>query len=252
MQQMNEAEKTSGFTLVELAIVLMIIGLLIGGILRGQELMENARLQSISKQVTSYTAAITMFRDSYAAYPGDLATAQARVPGCQAGNANGCRNGDGNGIIGVPAFVWLLGDQTIPSEGAQFWKHMALTHLISGIRPNAAAAADFNFGISHPSVPTGGGLSISTSVRNANDPNGSSFDGALVLRLHNDLTTPVTENNPAISPKQASYIDRKMDDGIPNTGSVQSSGIGFSADCEIAYNQSREDKACVMAFLMNN
>lgn len=240
--------KMSGFTLVELAIVLMIIGLLIGGVLRGQEMMNNARLQNISKQVTSYGAAVTMFRDTYSAYPGDLATAQARIPGCQAGNANGCVNGDGSGIIGARVTVWNLGNQAINSENTQFWKHMALTHLISGVRPSATA---LEFGSSHPVVPIGGGFTVATSMRDPADVTGSPFDGALLLRLHGDLTNVTTEDNPTVSSKQASYIDRKMDDGMPQTGDVQTTGRWFPPECEIAYDSAREDKTCVMAFLLN-
>ena len=242
---------SSGFTLVELAIVLMIIGLLIGGILRGQELMNNARLQNISKQITSYSAAVTTFQDAYSAYPGDLANAISRLPGCETGNTNGCRNGNGNGIIGNLGLVYILGDQTIASENTQFWKHLALIHLLTGINPSAS---ELEFGISHPSVPTGGGLTVATSQKNPGDPTGTTFDGALVLRLHGDLISTVTETNPAVSPQQASYIDRKMDDGVPNTGDVQTTGApGMTSpqeDCEVVYS-SADAKSCVMAFVIN-
>ncbi len=90
----------SGFTLVELAIVLMIIGLLIGAILRGQELLESARITATLQQVKAYQGAIVTFRDTYGALPGDLRTALDRVPNCTA--VNSCVNGNGDGMIGPP------------------------------------------------------------------------------------------------------------------------------------------------------
>lgn len=240
-----QKKHASGFTLVELAIVLMIIGLLIGGILRGQEMMVNARLQNVMKQVSSFSAAAVVFRDTYAAYPGDLATAQARIPGCTA--ANSCQNGNGNGVMGNLLEVWRQGDQTIQSENAQFWKHLALTHLISGVRPNANASA---FGTSHPTTPLGSGWSVATSLRDPLDNTGSPLDGAVVLRMHSDLTSAVIEIPPTISPKHAEYIDRKMDDGMPGTGDVQSSGW-VPTGCEVAYDPTIDEKRCTMAFLLN-
>lgn len=239
-------KNSAGFTLVELAIVLMIIGLLIGGILRGQEMMNNARLQNVIKQVNSYTGALTIFRDTYSAFPGDLATAMARVPGCTAGNS--CQNGDGNGILGVPATVWTGGQQAVTTENTQFWKQLALTHIISGVRPNATVPG---WGATHPASTLPGGFTVVTSQGAGV---ASVVTGALILRMHGDVNGANIETVPLVSPKHASYIDRKMDDGVPQTGDVQSRANGngaLVAACEDVYDQTREDPFCVMTFLMN-
>lgn len=247
---MNNYCKQNGFTLVELAIVLMIIGLLIGGILRGQELMQNARLQNVIKQVHSFTAAYNTFLDSYSAKPGDIPTASARIPGCQANNTNACQNGDGNSVIGTLVTAWTGGQQAATTENTQFWKHLSLTHLISGVRPNAV---DPVWGESHPAAPIPGGYTIITSegVIGTASPWASITTGSILLRLHGNLTSSNIEHHPLASPKQAAYIDRKMDDGIPQTGDVQSRANGNVSDCEMTYNEAREDAVCVLSFLLN-
>lgn len=240
------SKNASGFTLVELAIVLMIIGLLIGGILRGQEMMNNARMQKIITDVNSYGGAINTFMDAYDARPGDLFTANTRIPGCETGNANSCRSGNGNGMIGVQVATWEPGDQTIASENTQFWKHLAMAHLISGVKPSAST---LDWGNSHPTAASGGFAVITTiggGVANV-------VTGSLVLQLKNSITASV-ETNPVLSPKQAAYIDRKMDDGMPQTGDVQARGAGNGVDvaeCEEAYDERREDPRCGMSFLIN-
>ena len=93
---------TKGFTLVELAIVMTIIGLLIGGILKGQELIENARVTATIAQVKSYEAATSTFRDRFDALPGDMPSASTRIAGCNTNCNPGTAAGQGgNSIVGT-------------------------------------------------------------------------------------------------------------------------------------------------------
>src|SRR3989338_6112219 len=80
--KMTERRRQKGFTLVELAIVITIIGLLIGAVLKGQKILENARVSATITQVSSIDAAAKTFYDTYGGLPGDLANAPTRLPNC--------------------------------------------------------------------------------------------------------------------------------------------------------------------------
>ena len=84
-------KKQHGVTLVEIAIVLVVIGLLLGGILKGQELINSAKVRAMAERQTSLKTAWFAFLDRYQAMPGDYADAHKYIPGAVAG--------DGNGII---------------------------------------------------------------------------------------------------------------------------------------------------------
>ena len=101
-------KRESGFTLIEIAIVLVIIGLLLGGVLKGQELITGARVRSFIQQQDGVKAAYFGFLDRYRALPGDYSQANANIPNmgavCNTGGVGG--NGNGNGQIEI--FVRLL------------------------------------------------------------------------------------------------------------------------------------------------
>ena len=84
----------AGFTLVELAIVMIIIGLLIGGVLKGQQLITNAQVAAQVAQFKAIDAAATSFRDMYAGVPGDIQTPDKRLSGCTAAICKAGGNGD--------------------------------------------------------------------------------------------------------------------------------------------------------------
>ena len=86
-------KKTLGFTLVEIAIVLVIIGLLLGGILKGQEMITQARIKNVINDFNGITAAINSYQDRYRALPGDDINAASRWAGSFGGNGDGQFNG---------------------------------------------------------------------------------------------------------------------------------------------------------------
>src|SRR5690349_22109844 len=108
---MNKHE--SGFTLIEIAIVLVIIGLLLGGVLKGQELITGARVRNIIKQQDGVKAAYFGFLDRYRALPGDYASAATTITGMSTAACNG-GNGNGDGTIG-----------TTNNENILVWEHLS-------------------------------------------------------------------------------------------------------------------------------
>jgi len=88
MTNVKRRSRSSGFTLVEMAIVLVIVGLLLGGVLKGQEIIKNARYKSAGSQYKEVAAALTAYADRYKAVPGDDPNANARW-GAPAASGNG-------------------------------------------------------------------------------------------------------------------------------------------------------------------
>ncbi|MDP3420816.1 MAG: prepilin-type N-terminal cleavage/methylation domain-containing protein [Thiobacillus sp.] len=120
MSHPNFPRHQSGFTLIEIAIVLVIIGLLLGGILKGQELITQGRIRNVSNDMQSMTAAINLYQSRYLALPGDDIGAAARWS-----TAPAATSGDGNGVIGG-AFDATSG------ESSQFWLHLRRAGLVGG------------------------------------------------------------------------------------------------------------------------
>jgi len=116
--------KQKGFTLVEIAIVLVIVGLLIGGVLKGQEMITNAKLKRIESDNAGIAAAMFSYQDRYTQLPGDDSQADGRFD-IYASASNVL--GDGDGIIDGP---WGTGAAT--DETKIFWKHLRASGLIPG------------------------------------------------------------------------------------------------------------------------
>lgn len=251
---MKQILKTNekGFTLVELAIVMIIIGLLIGGVLKGQELIENAKVTSTISQVKGFQAALVTFRDSYAATPGDMINASDRLQGCDEGT--NCQDGDGDSLIEFGTDtdpVWDLVNGTLTEENAQAWKHMALADLITGVDVTTGddPAA---WGASHPASSLRGGyqLYFDSDLEDVADATASGH----VLRMSNGgLSGTVGEEGSApASGLQAANIDRKLDDGRPGSGTVLGGGEAcVSEDDVTAYNEMSDQKNCVPYFLID-
>src|SRR6476619_4397993 len=113
---MKSRSKQTGFTLVEIAIVLVIIGLLLGGILKGQELLNSAKVKNLANDFRTIPTYIYGYQDKFKALPGDDAAATAHVNG--AANATTPAGTIGNGLING---AW--NSTTASDESYLFWQH---------------------------------------------------------------------------------------------------------------------------------
>ncbi len=187
----------SGFTLVELAIVLVIIGLLLGGVLKGQEMIENGKIKNVKNDVEGFPVAFYAYRDRYNALPGDDPNALARWPA--ASHDPTPRAGDNNGLVGLTTAWATCAATAATTENCAFIHDLRLAGLITG----AATPQD-------PVNAYGGVIRV---VYN---------DGATV----GDTAYPIGlsacfGNLPA---KAAESIDANFDDGNPAKGNVR--GVG--------------------------
>jgi prepilin-type N-terminal cleavage/methylation domain-containing protein len=201
--------KTSqkGFTLVEIAIVLVIIGLLLGGILKGQEMITQAKIKNVIADMTGVSAAMYGYQDRYRALPGDDRNATARWPAAPVLPPPGAATG--NGVI-EGTYNSAIADV----ESRLFWDHLRRSGFISG----AGQEQPFNAVSGRTGVQTGDGAGGAIGVMGvANPPNTQHFNGLILC----------TANLPD---KIAVSIDAQMDDGNGAAGSVRAlPGVGNPA-----------------------
>lgn len=122
---MNQIKRQqSGFTLIEIAIVLVIIGLLLGGVLKGQEMVENSRIKSVVADMRGVSTAFTGYYDRYRALPGDelAATVAARGWGALGG-------GNADGVLTLAVADTFL---NAGAEHAAMWQHLRGAGFLSG------------------------------------------------------------------------------------------------------------------------
>jgi prepilin-type N-terminal cleavage/methylation domain-containing protein len=179
-----------GFTLIEIAIVLVIIGLLLGGVLKGQELITSARVRNIISQQDGIKAAFFGFLDRYRAYPGDYSQAQANIPGCAA-----CAQGNNNGQIRS-----IAGGDVVDEQIA-VWEHLSRAGFINGSYTYAAGAETT---ASAPTNPYGRFLQM--IYDNVYDPAASAIRHN--LKTGNQIPSDILAE-----------VDRKIDDGSATGGS---------------------------------
>lgn len=212
---MRQRHKSAqGFTLIELSIVLVIIGLIIGGVLVGQDMIKNAEIRATVGQVEKYNAAVNTFRGKYNALPGDLdGVTESRFGFLTRTNAAG--KGDGNGQIDgcAAAAKTVLGCET-----ALFWRDLSFANMIEGSYTTATDAVSASLTAATiplyiPGAKLGRGnyfLAYGVSGFNYYQIGGvASTDGSGVVTVSEALT-----------PAEAQNIDLKLDDGLPTTGIV--------------------------------
>lgn len=211
-----------GFTLIELAVVTVIVGLLIAGLIIGQSLVSQAKLQKVITDIGGYEAASRQFKEKYKFWPGDypFASEQWDVAAATSGN----HNGDGDGRINNQ-----ISSSPVTNERLAFWQHLSKAGLVKNSYNGVEKAVPFQLGFD-PGVNT-----PKLDLGNRETYNGLTFEDTIIYPLFNFSVeglqlSGVLESGsvvwsqsgglfrvvPGFTAEESYYIDNKIDDGAPS------------------------------------
>lgn len=215
------SKNQNGFTLVEISIVMIIIGLLIGGTFGGMKLVENMQVNKTVQDLKAIESAALTFKDTYGRLPGDMPNTAARLPNCTDAP---CATG-GNGDRILDSSLGPTDPITATSERFTFWHHLQAADMLSIGTKNVA---DLNFGQGQPDNPIDGGYRLT---------NWNGIDCQVNRdRTQLILTRAESANFLATGMRCAQFepVDRKIDDGMPRSGTFNA-GSGCGLVCGAPY-----------------
>ena len=230
---MNENDTQRGFTLIELSIVLVIIGLIAGAVLVGRDLIRAAQVRATITQIEKYNTAANTFYGKYGYRPGDIPAAPAAQFGFVA-RGQYAGEGDGNGII---EGVWhnSAGKNGNTLEGAGetsvFWVDLSTAGLIEGGFSTASETvvptADITFTTTPnidaflPQAKIGKGNYIYVFSGGISGSDATNYFGlSQITIIKNPSNDDTIEGNKSLTVQEAYSIDNKIDDGLPQSGNV--------------------------------
>ncbi|PIR31950.1 MAG: hypothetical protein COV36_06165 [Alphaproteobacteria bacterium CG11_big_fil_rev_8_21_14_0_20_44_7] len=243
----------SGFTLVELSIVLVIIGLLIGGILVAQSMIENTKIQKLVKEMEGWKSMAMMFKERYNVWPGDGAASFSSLCAVGAGARNniiGRHTDDSGGCNGAEYNRFFL---DLYRAGFTKEDYTCGTYLGGGVREGCNPLLDFDdYGAGAQNGTLAG---ILPAYSNSGVPT-SGLGGAHIYQREGNylLTSRYWWGYGFLTPKQALSFDTKIDDSRPGTGKVSITAYYTISNCitgartdaanTIDWNLGAEDPYC--------
>lgn len=263
-KKLLEKGMKKGFSLVELSIVLVILGLLTGGILTGQSLIRAAELRSVVTQVSQYATAFYGFRDKYIALPGDMAKAEdfwgSDPDGCpthtnRVAKKETCNGNDDGRTASGSVDIY---------ERFRVWQHLANAGLVEGSYTGVAGAGgdladggQGEIGINMPAMRLSGvgagiytrraGHAGTTEIMYIPEGYGATF----VIGARGSGSLPT---GPFATPEEVWNMDAKLDDGKPFYGKVIArywdvcSDAADNADRDAQYLLSETARNCALFF----
>lgn len=211
MESPNKCRINNGFTLVELSIVMIIIGLLIGGIFGGMKLVDNANVQKTVQELKSIHSATVTFKYTYRALPGDIPNPSSKLADCL---SVPCATGGNNDRRITIGWNGAIGPT---DENYTFWHHLQAANLISMSFRNAT---DMSFGEGQPQATIGGGYRAAREGIGTSADGCRTYDGSVFLWVGTTQESSIITNT-GINCQLISRLDSKMDDGMPNTGKLK-------------------------------
>lgn len=186
-------KKEKGFSLIELAIVLVIAGLLLAGVMRGQELIANAKVKSLANDFRNVPTYFYGYQDRFRALPGDDHAASTHLTGAASATTN---NHVQNGLIQGD---WNSSTKT--DESFLVWQHLRLAGLATG-------GTDITVAQYMPRNSEGGQLGLTSTA-------------SLTAVTANTFNTAHAMCSDGILGRYAQQLDTMLDDGVGNTGSMR-------------------------------
>lgn len=223
-------KRQHGFTLVELAVVLTIVALLIGGVLKGQELLENSRMNGGWMKIKAAEAAARAFRDKFTDLPGDIQNPSGRLPRC---TTSPCSvGGDGNTWVG-----WVSGQSATTysstSENNTFWVHLSVAGFLPDLPPaDASGFYYYNTGFGS----SGGFLQVQSWP----------YEWSTMNWWYNGYRRPASGPGADIPTNQLGRFDNKYDDGRPFAGDIIINSVcGTLTGASTAYDPNDVSISCL-------
>ncbi|MDR1560787.1 MAG: prepilin-type N-terminal cleavage/methylation domain-containing protein [Holosporaceae bacterium] len=207
----NFIRQNYGFSLIEVAIAVVVIGLIASFTLKGKELINSAKLRSVPEQVNVFKVAVQGFVDKYGALPGDFSKAREMIN-------DSLTNGPGKGSI------------SSLDDAKRFWQHLVASDLICIELVNG-----------YPTSKMGGYYTVSSNIP------GRPGSWIILCRETSDNQNFIG----VLSPSDAYFIDKNNDTGNPTTGEIQAiKSVSASGECFIGseYNLKNKNKDCVIMF----
>lgn len=246
--------KQSAFTLIEVSIVLVIIGLIIGGVLVGKDLIRTSELHSVISQEQSFVAATNSFKLKYQCLPGDCSSAISLGLGGFYSGSND--NGNGDGIVGNGQ---VGSNVAVRAEANTFFPHLAAANLIKASVNTSAG------------TPPGAAIgTYASSAWLASTSGGNNYLLVAATTYPSDSCGSIWMDYRLFPPEDAKNIDVKIDDGEAYTGKVLAGGCvsgnsgawlinspisgsaGALNDCitsgQTSYRLSNKTKVCTLLF----
>lgn len=200
-------KNSEGFTLLEISIVLVVIGFILGVVLFGQDIINQARIRSIATQLERYNAAANTFRDKYGQLPGDISRLPKNLGFFSTPGLLNTLGGDGDNYI-QPA-----------QEIANFYHHMSVLTLIDFYGDGTTTLSPVGKSIPYVKGSSRGGMRVYTGFRTS--PADAATIGMFINAYHLGVVNGGSNFENIFTPRDAFNLDTKLDDGMPNTGSVQ-------------------------------